>query len=118
MSTLGGRKHPDTDPAAATPTNTTTSTTNSKEETTPNLTSNSGIKKTESNLKSKLTTPAPTVTGNAFRPVSGVRQPFNFVTQEVRFYWFITSLNIILAPDIPKSKTQNWKLLSDIDILQ
>ena len=116
MSTLG-RKHPDTDSALATPTNTTTSTTTSKEET-PNLTSNSGIKKTESNLKSKLTTPAPTVTGNAFRPVSGVRQPFNFVTQEVRFYWFITSLNIILAPDIPKSKTQNWKLLSDIDILQ
>ena len=81
VSTLG-RKHPDTDSALATPTNTTTSTTTSKEET-PNLTSNSGIKKTESNLKSKLTTPAPTVTGNAFRPVSGVRQPFNFVTQEV-----------------------------------
>ena len=43
-----------------------------------------GIKKIESNnLKSKLATPSSSVTGNAFRPVSGVRQPSNFVTQEV-----------------------------------
>merc|ERR1712150_179332 len=43
-----------------------------------------GMKKIESNnLKSKLATPSSSVTGNAFRPVSGVRQPFSFVTQEV-----------------------------------
>ena len=40
------------------------------------------MRKSESNLKSKLGTPS-TVSGNAFRPVSGVKQPFNFVTQEV-----------------------------------
>ena len=46
------------------------------------FTSISGMRKSESNLKSKLGTPS-SVSGNAFRPVSGVKQPFNFVTQEV-----------------------------------
>jgi len=42
--------------------------------------SSASSRKVESSLKSKL---ASGVSGNAFKPVSGVRQPFNFVTNEV-----------------------------------
>ena len=42
-----------------------------------------GVKRIESSgIKSKLSSLS-AVSGNAFRPVSGVKQPFNFVTNEV-----------------------------------
>ena len=46
--------------------------------------SNGGIKRVEPSggIKSKLSSLS-AVSGNAFRPVSGVKQPFNFVTNEV-----------------------------------
>ena len=45
---------------------------------------NSSLRKSTSSteVKPKLN-PLSSVTGNSFRPVSGVRQPFNFVTNEV-----------------------------------
>ena len=39
-------------------------------------------KNNESSLKSRIN-PLSSVSGNSFKPVSGVRQPFNFVTNEV-----------------------------------
>ena len=39
-------------------------------------------RKSEANKASRIN-PLSSVTGNSFKPVSGVRQPFNFVTNEV-----------------------------------
>ena len=49
----------------------------------PEAGSISGVRKSESSSKMSRINPLSSVSGNSFKPVSGVRQPFNFVTNEV-----------------------------------